>query len=163
MLWVIIRLAAAIGLGVYSFLPAKHKSKRGLLVFAICATTIVVSNASFETYQKFNSRRYAYVGKDGTILESRNFPWHVKLYPDGVYVIFERYGDASTVSVIPDKPIKVTVYNAMDGIGIKFDSPKDAVPNFRIKIRDMASAARKALSSSRTVWRVIPAFTTTWC
>jgi hypothetical protein len=137
MFWSITRLIAMFLAGGYGFLPDRFKSERLKLV-ALIIFLIAVGSAAVELYQRFIPRSTAYVTKDGTVLKSKNFRWKIQPSPDSdghpVFVIFDRWGDASAVTVVPDTPTSNEVYNTMTGIGIRFLCPKDAVPNFEIKI-----------------------------
>ena len=80
---------------------------------------------------------YADISKDGPILKGKNFPWKIiKTNDDGniIYVISERYGDASDVSIVSERLSEI--YNGVDGIVIKFKCPEEEISNFRIKIKN---------------------------
>ena len=83
---------------------------------------------------------FAYVSKDGTILQSKNFPWKISKSKDKednvVYIINGRYGDSSAASVFPDNSRnEYIVYNAIDGVAVKFTCPEERISNFTIKLK----------------------------
>ena len=83
---------------------------------------------------------FAYVSKDGTILGSKNFPWKISKSKDKednvVYIINDRHGDSSAASVLPDNlRNKYIVYNAIDGVAVKFTCPEEQISNFTIKLK----------------------------
>ncbi len=83
---------------------------------------------------------FAYVSKDGTILRSKNFPWKISKSKDKennvIYIINGRYGDSSAASVFPDNSInEYIVYNAIDGVAVKFTCPEEKISNFTIKLK----------------------------
>ena len=125
---------------VYSFLPAGVQAIGWVKGLAIGGTTIILIVGVREAVQKCRNYSFAYVSaKDGGILRQKNFRWKVtKSIHEGnvVFVIEQRYGDASEVSVKPDTRMNgYQVYNAMDGIGIRFTCPANEIPNFRIELR----------------------------
>ena len=83
---------------------------------------------------------FAYVSKDGAILQSKNFPWKISKSKDEednvVYIINGRYGDSSAASVFPDNSRnEYIVYNAIDGVAVKFTCPEEEISNFTIKLK----------------------------
>ena len=133
-IWVVIM----IGNVVYSFLPQKTQSITWVRVCAVVAAFIILIGGIHQTVQAYRNRRFAYVSKDGTVLQKKNFPWEITKITDSdgaiVYIIQERYGDSSEISVIPDRPVGTDVYNAIDGVGVKFECPEEGIPNFKIEI-----------------------------
>lgn len=69
----------------------------------------------------------------------KNFPWTItKTTHEGsiIYIINERQGDASQISIKLDKGnSKYTVYNAIAGVAVKFSCLQEEIPNFRIEIK----------------------------
>ncbi len=87
-----------------------------------------------------NSNIFADISKDGSILRSNNFPWKISKSKDKednvVYIINDRYGDSSAASVFPDNPRnEYIVYNAIDGVAVKFTCPEEEISNFTIKLK----------------------------
>ncbi|MBN2136396.1 MAG: hypothetical protein JW720_01175 [Sedimentisphaerales bacterium] len=87
-----------------------------------------------------NSTIEAYVSKDGTILDSSNFPWNISRSKtkEGsiVFVINERYGDSSVLSVHPDNLENTYItYRAIDGLAVKFTCPEETISNFTIRLK----------------------------
>jgi len=134
-LWVIVLVYNS----VYSFLPAGAQAIGWVKGVAIGGTTIILIVGVREAVQKYRNYSFAYVSaKDGRILSKKNFRWKLtKSTHEGnvVFIIEERYSDASEVSVKPDTRMDgYQVYNAIDGIGIKFTCPADEIPNFKIEL-----------------------------
>jgi len=81
---------------------------------------------------------FADVSKDGSILRSNKFPWEIRKSKDRdgniLYTIVDRRGDATAISVKPDKP-KYTVYQSWDGMVIKYTCPEEEISNFTIKLK----------------------------
>ena len=123
---------------VYSFLPSNIQGIRWVRVLAIAVAIIILIAGIIQEIKKFHNLRFAYVSsKDGIILKKKNFPWDVKkLERDkkAVYIIYDRYGDASEITIKPDKPVKYNVDMTMTGVGIEFLCPETDIPNFTIKI-----------------------------
>ena len=125
---------------VYSFLPDKLQKINWIKYSAIASVSIILIFDIYKNTQEYHGQIYADISKDGTILKSKNFPWKIiKTKDDGniIYVISERYGDASEVSIDPRKSSdKYEIFNGGDGIGIKFTCPENEISNFRIKIKN---------------------------
>jgi hypothetical protein len=125
---------------VYRFLPDKLQKINWIKYSAIVSVSIVLIFDIYKNTQEYQGRIYADISKDGTILKGKNFPWKItKTDTDGniIYIINERHGDASNVSINPKRPVdEYTIYNAIDGVGIKFSCPEEKIPNFRIKIKN---------------------------
>lgn len=136
-LWILILVYNA----VYSLLPSTIQGMRLVKVIAIIVAIIILIGGITQEIQKYRKFRFAYVSsKDGTILKKKHFPWNITKTktPEGniVYIINERYGDASEVTLKIDKQIQYSVYNAIDGVGIKFLCAESDIPNFKIIISD---------------------------
>ena len=125
---------------VYRFFPDKLQKTNWIKYSAIASVSIILIFDIYKNTQEYHGQIYADISKDGTILKSKNFPWKItKTDTDGniIYIINERYGDASNVSINPERPVdEYTIYNAIDGVGIKFSCPEEKIPNFRIKIKN---------------------------
>ena len=125
----------------YSFLPSNAQAVLWVKFIAIICALVILIWGIKQTFQDYRSYRFAYVSaRDGKILKRKNFPWGITKTTtrEGniVYVINERYGDASEISVKPDKPsTSYTIYNAMDGVGIKFGCQDEEISNFKIIIK----------------------------
>jgi hypothetical protein len=136
-IWIIILIINTI----YSFLPSSIQGILWIKICAIVAASIILIFGVKEAAQDYKNYRFAHISsKDGRILEKKNFPWIITKTTtresDIVYIINERYGDASDISIKLDKPSdKYKIYNAMDGVGIKFTCADNEIPNFRIEIK----------------------------
>jgi hypothetical protein len=125
---------------VYSFLPVALQGIWWIKTIAVISALVILIWGIKQAIQDYRNYRFAYVSaKDGEILKKKNFPWKVtKTLHEGkvIYIINERYGDASEISIKPDKAnTNYTVYNAIDGVGIKFSCPDNEISNFKIIIR----------------------------
>ena len=124
---------------IYIFLPQKVQNITLVRVCAIIAAIIILTYGIYQAVHSYRSYRFAYISKDGAILRRKNFPWEVtkttNSHGDIVYVIKGRYGDSSEISIVPDQPAETEIYNAMEGIGVKFQCPEKEIPNFKIEIR----------------------------
>ena len=126
---------------IYSILPGEIQNMRFVKIAAIVISIIILIGGITQEIGKYRKFRFAYVSsKDGSILNKKNFPWRITKTKTGegdiVFIINERYGDASEIIVKPDKPAKYTVYNAMDGVGIRFSSVEPEIPNFKVNIEN---------------------------
>ena len=123
---------------VYSFLPQKRQSITWVRVCAVVASIIILVGGIHQTVQAYRSHRFACVSRDGTVLQKKNFPWEITKTTDSdgaiVYIIQGRYGDSSEISVVPDRPVVTEVYNAINGVAVKFECPEEGIPNFKIEI-----------------------------
>ncbi len=135
-IWIIILLYNTF----YNFLPTSVqniKLVKGLAMFAACVILIIGVKQVVQDYQNY---KFADISaKDGTILKSKGFPWEVikttTREGDIVFIINERYGDASEISIKPSRPTdKFLIYNTIDGVGVKFSCSEDEIPDFRIII-----------------------------
>lgn len=143
-MWLLIKLClwalVLIFYSFYSFLPDKLQKINWIRFSAIISVSIILIFDIYKNTQEYQGQIYADVSKDGTLLKSKNFPWKItKTDTDGniIYIINERYGDASNVSINPERPVdEYTIYNAYAGVGIKFSCPEEKIPNFRIKIKN---------------------------
>ncbi len=125
---------------VYSFLPSILQGVKWLKIIAIISATIILICGVKQSIQDYRNYRFVYISsKDGDIIKKKNFPWEIRriiLEEEVVYIINERYGDASEISIFPEKlNDKCSIYNAADGIGIRFSCPSEEIPNFKIEIK----------------------------
>jgi len=123
--------------GVYRFLPDKLQKINWIKYSAIVSVSIILIFDIYKNAQEYQGQIYADISKDGPILKGKNFPWKIiKTKDDGniIYVISERYGDASDVSIVSERLSEI--YNGVDGIVIKFKCPEEEISNFRIKIKN---------------------------
>lgn len=133
-LWLICALATAFVVGVESTRVSFIRE-----IFQIKPeTTNQLTTVNNTQIEKTNI--FAYVSKDGTILQSNNFPWKISKSKDEednvVYTINERYGDATTVSIYPDNHTnEYQVYNVIGGVAVKFTCAEEKISNFTIKIK----------------------------
>ena len=122
---------------VYRFLPDKLQKINWIKFSAIVSVSIILIFDIYKNTQEYQGQIYADISKDGTILKGKNFPWKIiKTEDDGniIYVISERYGDASDVSIVSERLSEI--YNGGDGIVIKFKCTEEEISNFRIKIKN---------------------------
>jgi len=124
----------------YAFLPVSIQGVWWIKLIAILSAVIILLWGIKQMIQEYRNYRFAYISaRDGRILKKKNFPWKItKTIHEGnvVYIINERYGDASEVSIKIDKRNgKYKIYNAMDGVGIKFTCPEKEITNFKIEIK----------------------------
>lgn len=125
---------------IYSFLPSNVQSIPFVRTTAIICAIIILIIGIRQEIQKCRKFRFADISSaDGTILKSKNFPWHVSKGKEGkniYYIIRDRYGDASEVTVETKKSINCTISNAIAGIKITFSCKESDIPNFKIIISD---------------------------
>ncbi len=122
---------------VYSFLPSQVQNLKFVKIVAILASVIILIVGIKQSFSEFRNFKYAYIdSKNGRVIDKKNFKWEITKTKtrEGniVYIINERYGDASEIEIKPDKRVEYEVYNAIDGIGIKFLCPENTIPNFKI-------------------------------
>ncbi len=135
-IWILIIIYNA----VYSFLPSNTQGITWVKTVAIISAIIILIYGIKQAIKEYGNYRFAYISaKDGSILKKKSFPWTIsKITHEGeiVYIIKGRYGDASEISIVPDKlNDKYLIYNSMDGVGIKFSCPDEEIPNFKIEIK----------------------------
>jgi hypothetical protein len=126
-----------------SLLSSRFQGKKWkwMRICAVSVALIILCRGVSQEIDAYRSRVFAHVAPSGEILDAKNFPWTVSKATskegEVVYVINDRYGDASDVTVVPDvRGLKYTVYNCIDGIGVKFYCSKEQIPRFTIKIRN---------------------------
>ncbi|MDD5561752.1 MAG: hypothetical protein PHT50_06485 [Candidatus Omnitrophica bacterium] len=136
-LWIVILIFNTI----YSFLPSSLQGILWIRICAILAASIILIFGIKDAAQDYKNYRFAYISaKDGKILQKKNFPWIVTKTKtsegDIIYIINERYGDTSEISLTLDNPNdKYKIYNAIDGVGVKFSCADNEIPNFKIEIK----------------------------
>jgi len=138
--WIWIFLLALISVynTVYGFLPDKWQKKRWIKGCGIVAASVILVYGLVEMISTYTNASYAYVSPDGTITKSHNFAWKiVTSTTDGfpIYTIDQRYGDSSDIEVIPEGKVPVETYLTIHGVAVKFLCHKEAVPRFKIRIR----------------------------
>ena len=114
----------------------------GILVMALMGIPawILLFNKTTDQNIAQTANIFAYVSKEGAILQSKNFPWAISKSKDDdnniVYIIEGRYGDSSAASIVPDDPKNTyIVYNATSGVAVKFTCPEEKISNFTIKLK----------------------------
>lgn len=137
--WILLLVSISIYNTVYGFLPDNVQSKWWIKIPGVLAALILLVYGSYQLMQGYKNSRFAYVSPEGKIVKSRHFPWKISKVIDKdtgvpVYCINERYGDASEVRVVPDHQVDMEVYNAMNGVAVKFFCKPEDVPSFRIAI-----------------------------
>lgn len=109
---------------VYGFLSEKWRNVLWIKYTWIIVATLLALTSIYQTIKDNLNYSYASVSEEGAILKSKNFPWNVektKLDGGTVYIIQEYHGDSSTVNVKGNnKASSVEIYNAIDGVGIRF-------------------------------------------
>ena len=125
---------------VLGFLPNKLQRIRWLRICGAIFTCVVLLYTIYHVIEPYRRRIVAYVSKDGSVLKSNNFPWTItkrtKGEEDIIFIIDGRLGDASEVSIVPDRPIDdYSISNAIDGVCIRFRCSEERIPNFTITIR----------------------------
>ena len=140
-IWVAILIFNAI----YSFLPSSVQNKPQIRYCAIAAAIIILVYGIYQIIQEQQNKIYAHVTVEGEILKSKNFPWEITIHnkeKEGeiIYILNKRYGDASWVSIRLDRSNtenkKYKIYNAIDGVGIKFFCDKKDLSDFWIYIKN---------------------------
>ena len=136
-LWIIILLFNAF----YRFLPQAIQKNKWIKTLAVIVAVIISIYGTKQAIHEYRNYRFAYIcARDGKILKMKNFPWDITktITHEGnvIYCINERYGDASEVSIKPDKTInEYSIHNGGDGIIIKFTCPDKEIPNFKIQMK----------------------------
>jgi hypothetical protein len=137
--WILLLVIISIYNTIYSFLSEKIQKKWWIKALGISAASILLIYGIFQIISDYNSSSDAYVSNEGNIIESRNFTWEIgkSKTSDGnwpVFIIKNRYGDSSEVKIQPDSKVNYQVYNAIDGVAVKFFCKEKEVPSFKIKI-----------------------------
>jgi hypothetical protein len=137
--WIIIWISILIFNTVHSFLPPKYQAKKWIRIIAIVVATIILFRGVAEEIINYRGHVFAYVSNEGKIIKSSNFPWKITKEKTKesniVYIINERFGDASKISVFPDNTnIKPKIRRGIDGIVIEFQCKEDQISNFKINI-----------------------------
>ncbi len=124
---------------VYGFLPESVQQQLWVKIVGIVAASVLLIYGLIQVVSSYVDYSYALVSTDGRVLKSKNFPYKVKktIDKDGtiIFILEERYGDATDVKITPRKTVQYERYNAMDGVGIKFFCKEDQIPNFKIEIK----------------------------
>jgi len=135
--WIFLLAVISIYNTIYSFLPENLKNNLWIKLLGIITALGILIYGLCNIFSTYNNYTFAYVSKDGKILKQKNFRWIITKttkdnYP--LFIINERYGDASDVKVIPDKPRKIETYNAIDGVAVTFLCTDDQLVNFKLII-----------------------------
>lgn len=135
--WILILIYNAI----YSFLPLNIQSIKWVQSVAIVAAVLILIGGIVQVIREYRAYRFVYIrSSDGAILKEKNFPWKITktVTKEGaiVYIVNERCGDASEITVKLDKPVKFQVYNAIDGVAVRFICDEAIIPNFKIVIKN---------------------------
>jgi hypothetical protein len=126
----------------YGFLPTSVQGKKLIRVLAIISAFIILVISVNQALQDYKNYKFADISaKDGKVIGSKSFPWKITktITHEGntVFVINERYGDASAISIKSKKPMdEFIIYNAIDGVAIKFLCLDDEIADFRIIISE---------------------------
>lgn len=124
---------------IYSFLPSHIQSIGWIKNIAIIIALLIFISGIIDEIKKYQNFRFANISaSNGMILKKKNFPWDIikSKTAEGniVYVIKERYGDASEIAIKPKKQIDYRIDSLVSGIGIVFFCPENEIPNFTIII-----------------------------
>jgi len=137
--WLVIWIAILVFNTVHSFLPNKLQGKKWIRITAMIIASLILIRGVVQEVTTVQKRSYAYVSSDGQIIKSNNFPWkitHAERSEKDVYFIFDKRGDGTDVTVIPDNPTyEPNVYGAIDGVCIKFNCHPSKVPGFKIVVK----------------------------
>jgi len=137
-MWILLLVIISIYNTVYGFLPDSLKDKLWIKSIGILAAVVLLFYGIAQTIGSYRNSSSAYVSSDGQIIKKWNFPWRIDTTTgnDGfpVFLIKNRYGDSSAIKVKTDSPSRYEVYNAIDGVGIKFFCKSEEVPKFKILI-----------------------------
>ncbi len=137
--WLIILILILAFHTFYRFLPNKLQGRKWIRYTAIIIAIVMFSKSVLQEVAHMRNRSLAYVSPEAMIIESRNFPWKISRSTASddklpVYIIEERYADASEVKVKPHRRVDFKVYNAIDGVAVKFFCDSEDVPSFEIEI-----------------------------
>lgn len=127
---------------IYNFLPKDFIQKYPPLKYAgVIVALILVGIFIIGEIGKYQRSSYAEVSKEGGIIRSKNFSWKITKtkHSDGniVYIINDRRGDSTEISIFPDNSTKkYFVRDAFDGMAIVFTCPEEEISNFTIKVKD---------------------------
>lgn|GEM_PF-2656041 len=135
-LWILILIYNV----VYSFLPPQFQEARGVKIIAMVSAIIILVIGIKQALHDYHNYKFAFVSaSDGKIIKRKNFPWDIKksISSDGgtIYIIYDRYGDASEVSIKPSKNVKNETVNTMTGLGVQFKCSDKEIPDFKIEIK----------------------------
>ena len=143
MIWVFIILWILILVynEAFGFFPESYQNILWVKILKVLSVLIILFAGIYTVIKTENSKVYAQVSsKDGSIIKSKNFSWKISKTTSSssgnvVFIINERYGDASDVNIKPDLSVKYKIYNAMDGVGIEFFCPEKEIPDFKLVIK----------------------------
>lgn len=123
----------------YKIFPESLQDQDGLRKFSIITAFLILAVGIGKEINSFRSQRWAHISVDGNIIQKFNFPWIITKTTDSsgkiVYIVNERYGDASEVSIKQKGKAKYQIYNAIDGVGIKFLSSENEIKDFWVTIK----------------------------
>lgn len=137
--WLVIWIAILVFNTAYSLLPNKLQGKKWIRIAAMIIASLILIKGVVQEVAAVQNRSYAYVTPDGQITKSNNFPWritHVEHSENGVYFIFDKRGDGTDVTVIPDNPTyEPNVSGVVAGVRITFNCDPSKVPGFKIVVK----------------------------
>ena len=137
--WLVIWIAILVLNTVHSFLPNKLQGKKWIRIAAMIIASLILFKCVFQEVAAVKNRSYAYVTPDGQITKSNNFPWkitHAERSENDVYFIFDKRGDGTDVTIIPDNPTyEANVSGVTTGVCIKFNCDPSKVPGFKIVVK----------------------------
>lgn len=135
--WIILLVTISIYNTIYSFLPENLKNNFWVKLLGISTALALLVYGIYNIIVNYKNYKFAYVSKEGRIIKHKNFIWTITKGTqddNSVFIINERYGDASDIKIVPDEPRRVNIYNAMDGVGVRFFCTEDQLVNFKIVI-----------------------------
>jgi hypothetical protein len=140
--WIIIIL----GIGVltfntiHKFLPSRLQNISWVRRIAILFALLILAQQINGLINKYNSKIFAHVTREGKIAESKNFRWEIiKDINDGeiIYMISDMHADVSQVTVVTSSPSqKYSLYKAVGGVVIKYFIPEADIRDFEIHIKN---------------------------
>jgi len=120
-IWILLLVTISIYNTVYGFLPDSLQKKLWVKSFGIVAAFVILLYGIYQIISNYKNSSSAYISSNGEIIKSRNFRWRIAKptasngdFP--VYMIENRYGDASEIKIKPDRRVNTKVYNSLDGI-----------------------------------------------
>jgi len=140
--WTLIWIPLLVFSALYSLLSSKPQGRkwRRAWICAFVAGLMIVAGEVYEKIDAYQSRVFAHMSSDGTVVRKRNFPWRIREYPTSegktAYILIKRT-DGTELSVIPDHPFgEPNVYGCNDGVYIEFNCTVDELSGFQIEVKD---------------------------
>lgn len=140
-MWLIFWILVLIFNTSYTFFPSEMQNSKFVRITAIVVAVLILVVSGIKEIQGVKNQRWAIVSAfDGKILKKNNFPWRINKTKDSsgetLFIVFDRYGDASQITLEGLKDGDYKVHNTMTGVGISFNHPESQIKNFQIIIND---------------------------